>query len=119
MGNFLGKLFSRKQARHLREVCFCPAALGLRAEREEPAGRAHVKFSSGLRSFGIFAVGCYSILDLMLLPDSEKPLEYGFVNVAHMKGGARVPLSHDDLASCYSMCAASKSEGGGDGTDHH
>lgn len=55
----------------------------------------------------------------MLLPDSEKPLEYGFVNVAHMKGGARVPLSHDDLASCYSMCAASKSEGGGDGTDHH
>lgn len=91
LGNFLGKPFSRKQARqcgqHLREVCFCPAALGLRAEREEPVGRAHVKFSSGLRSLGIFAVGCYSILDLMFLPDSEKPLEYGFVNVAHMKGG--------------------------------
>lgn len=51
----------------------------------------------------------------MLLPDSEKPLEYGFVNVAHMKGGARVPLSPDVLASCYSVCA----EVGGDGTDHH
>lgn len=78
---------------------------GLRAEREDPAGRrAQVKFSSGLqspsllpwlcrlqysvhssgagqefsllelRSVGIFAVGFYSVLDLMLLPDSEKPL---------------------------------------------
>lgn len=43
--------------------------------------------SRGRRSLGIFAVGRYSIVDLMFLPDSEKPLEYGFVNVAHMKGG--------------------------------
>lgn len=58
LGNFLGKPFSGKQARqcaqHLREVCFCPAALGLRAEREEPVGRAHVKFR-GRRSLGIFS----------------------------------------------------------------
>lgn len=43
--------------------------------------------SRGRRSLGSFAVGRYSIVDLMFLPDSEKPLEYGFVNVTHMKGG--------------------------------
>lgn len=32
--------------------------------------------SRGRRSLGIFAVGRYSIVDLMFLPDSEKPLEW-------------------------------------------
>lgn len=53
-----------------------------RSQWEEP-----MLSSRGRRSLGIFAVGRYSIVDLMFLPDSEKPLEYGFVNVAHMKGG--------------------------------